>query len=271
MFQKQITGDQVFSYKWTQLALIGRRWLICALVSLSALLVASPMPIAHAQVALYNNVCTYNNQNLTVVYPNVEISGAGGFVTAEDAAYPFGGPYYGMLRAGGSNSGDADHFAICATHDNSACSAFPSGTPCNLGSNWLVFQSLDSSYYVSAEQSDTGLYWAMLRGRASVIGSWEKYACTQVGQDSSYLIFDIGAEPPIESCLAGANDNWVAAEDGSAYAHQGRKLVPTGYPYTGDLYGMLRARTSGSSFSNIGAWEKFTVIPCNTGYPPFPC
>jgi len=81
-------------------------------------------------------------------------------------------------------------------------------------------------HWVSAELGYTGDNYAMLRARATSIGPWEEFYTTH--------------GPCLGLCMttirSGANNLYVSAELG----------------YTGDNYGMLRARTA-----SAGPWENF--------------
>jgi hypothetical protein len=96
----------------------------------------------------------------------------------------------------------------------------------------FTLRSAENLRYVSAEMSYTEPYWALLRARAVTPGPWE-----------SFTMYCSGSTHAFRSDF---NGRWVAAEVGR----------------TGTAYGVLRARTTGSS---PGPWERFQFYDSGAG------
>lgn len=87
-------------------------------------------------------------------------------------------------------------------------------------------QSVANGRFVSAELGYSGMNYAMLRARATVIGPWERFRLCFHFSNGTYTFYSL------------ANNRYVSAELG----------------YSGPNYAMLRARAT-----VIGPWERFRI------------
>lgn len=90
-----------------------------------------------------------------------------------------------------------------------------------------------SGLYVSVEIGYAGGYNSLLRARSPYIGPWERFnfACEQLSTPNPCYLYSAF------KIYAAVNGRWVTPEIG----------------YTGDNFGMLRARTQ-----TLGTWERFS-------------
>jgi len=118
---------------------------------------------------------------------------------------------------------------VCLTAPLFGVTATPSsaaGFPISNCRQHVTIRSVANGRYVTAEVDDGGGYNGMLRARATVVSTWEKFTVCLVGGNQRCCI----------AIKSEANGKWVSAEFG----------------YSGSNFGMLRARAS-----TIESWEVF--------------
>ena len=167
----------------------------------------------------------------------------------------------------------------------SAAAARPAGTPGTEDCSFPVghpeaIWAYGNDRWVSAELGFNGFYYAMLRARATAIGSWERYTVAfAAGIPCTYTIKSLanGKYVAANFSLPGDVNGMLNASDGSSlgsaselfrflYEPQGRfaiigvgqlvggkpVFVSAELGYVANGYGMLRARAS-----VVGPWEQF--------------
>lgn len=146
--------------------------------------------------------------------PTIRSRANGDFVAAEFGS-AVGSEFYGMLRARSTSPGIWESFDECRDPVS--------------GRTILYSNAIGTPWYdraVSAELGYPGIYYGMLRARATAVGPWETFY-TPRGPCSGFCN---------TTFYSSANQRFVSAELG----------------YTGAYYGMLRARAT-----TVGLWEEF--------------
>lgn len=197
-----------------------RLFFVTALIGATVTSLAGAVPASATASALSGRLRAVAAADTVTCYDQQTIlSAANNDYVSAEVGYT--GNDYAMLRARSSTAGPLEKFEFC--YD--ATQAY-----------WYIVSDANG-LFVSAEYGYTGNNYAMLRARSSAVGPWEKFNLSCVNGPPVSPRIELLA---IQSQITG---NWVSAEFG----------------YTGNDYGMLRARAS-----SVGPWEQFfntTICP----------